>query len=85
MCGDDALAADAAQLTFILLARKAGSLSGHTSLAGWLHVTAVRTSRDLIDKARRETRKRQLLQARHGNPGLSHAYQRRLAGNATGA
>jgi DNA-directed RNA polymerase specialized sigma24 family protein len=49
-CGDDSLAADAAQLTFILLARKASSLVGHTSLAGWLHLTSVRTCRDLIDK-----------------------------------
>lgn len=60
-CGDDSLAADAAQLTFILLARKAGSLTGHTSLAGWLHVTSVRTCRDLMDKSKRENRKRQQL------------------------
>lgn len=60
-CGDDSLAADAAQLTFILLARKAGSLTDHTSLAGWLHLTSVRTCRDLIDKSKRENRKRQNL------------------------
>ena len=58
--GDDSMAADAAQLTFILLARKAGSLTAHTSLAAWLHVTSVRTCRDLIDKSKRENRKRQL-------------------------
>ena len=60
-CGDDALAADASQLVFILLAQKAKSLTTHPTLAGWLHVTAVMKTRDLIDKTRRETRKRQLL------------------------
>ncbi len=60
-CGDDALAADASQLVFILLGQKAKSLTTHPTLAGWLHVTAVMKTRDLIDKTRRETRKRQLL------------------------
>ncbi len=56
--GDASLAADASQLVFILLAQKAKSLTSHPTLAGWLHVTAVLKSRDLIDKARRESRKR---------------------------
>jgi RNA polymerase sigma factor (sigma-70 family) len=60
-CGDAALAADASQLVFILLAQKAKSLLAHTSLAGWLHVTAVRKARDLLDKNQRESRKRQRL------------------------
>ena len=59
--GDESLAAEASQLVFILLARKAKSLTSHPSLAGWLHVTAVLKTRDLIDKARRESRKRQHL------------------------
>ena len=57
-CGDDTLAADASQLVFILLAQKAKSLTTHPTLAGWLHVTAVMKTRDLIDKAQRELRKR---------------------------
>ena len=57
-CGDDSLAADASQLVFILLAQKAQALTTHPTLAGWLHVTAVMKTRDLIDKARRESRKR---------------------------
>ncbi|MEY3894867.1 MAG: hypothetical protein RLZZ214_386 [Verrucomicrobiota bacterium] len=35
ICGNDALAADASQLVFILLARKAKSLTAHPSLAGF--------------------------------------------------
>jgi RNA polymerase sigma factor (sigma-70 family) len=61
-CGDDSLAADASQLVFILLAQKAKSLATHPTLAGWLHVTAVRKTRDLIDKSQRESRKRRHLQ-----------------------
>ena len=57
-CGDDTLAADASQLVFILLAQKAKALTTHPTLAGWLHVTAVMKTRDLIDKAQRESRKR---------------------------
>ncbi len=61
--GDDGLAADAAQLTFILLARKARSLAGRISLAGWLHHTAVWQAKDLLRKARRESRKCEHFQA----------------------
>ncbi len=57
-CGDDSLAAEASQLVFILLAQKANSLTTHPTLAGWLHVTAVMKTRDLVDKSRRESRKR---------------------------
>ena len=39
-CGDDSMAAEAAQLTFIPLARKAKSLTSCASLGGWLHITA---------------------------------------------
>jgi RNA polymerase sigma factor (sigma-70 family) len=61
-CGDDALAADASQLVFILLARKAPGLLEHPALAGWLQLAAVRTTQDLMDKNRREARKRQRFQ-----------------------
>ncbi|TAG06890.1 MAG: RNA polymerase sigma factor, partial [Verrucomicrobia bacterium] len=73
-CGDDSLAAEASQLVFILLAQKAKSLIGHPTLAGWLHVTAVMKSRDLIDKARRENRKRQLMQSAMENETVVAPY-----------
>jgi RNA polymerase sigma factor (sigma-70 family) len=56
-CGDDTLAADASQLVFIQLVQKAKSLLGHPSLAGWLHVTAVMKTRELMGKNQRESRK----------------------------
>jgi len=59
--GDDSIAAEASQATFILLARKARALTGRSSLAGWLHVTAVHQSRNLQRRQMRETRKRQRL------------------------
>lgn len=59
--GDEALAAEASQLTFITLARKAKSLAARSSIAGWLHTTAVMQSKNLLRHHRRETRKRQLL------------------------
>jgi RNA polymerase sigma factor (sigma-70 family) len=60
-CGDDTLAAEASQLTFITLARKAKSLAARTSLAGWLHLTAVMQAKNLLRHHQRENRKRQLL------------------------
>lgn len=72
-CGDDALAADASQLVFIILAQKAKSLTTHPTLAGWLHVTAVMKTRDLIDKARRESRKRQHFSAEMETHNPSHS------------
>ena len=60
-CGDDALAADASQLVFILLAQKAKSLTSRSSLAGWLHTAAVMHAKRLIAKSRREIRKLQHL------------------------
>lgn len=61
-CGNnDTLAAEAAQLTFILLARKAKPLATRRSLAGWLHLTAVMQVKNLVRQTRRETRKRQQL------------------------
>jgi len=60
-CGDETLATEASQLTFILLARKAKSLTSRNSLAGWLHLTAVMQAKNLIRTHRRETRKRERL------------------------
>ncbi|RYD23237.1 MAG: sigma-70 family RNA polymerase sigma factor [Verrucomicrobiaceae bacterium] len=61
--GDEGVASEASQLVFILLARKAGSLASRTSLAGWLHLTAVMQAKNLMRRNRRETRKRQNLSA----------------------
>jgi len=60
-CGDDSLAAEASQLTFITLARKAKSLVSRSSLAGWLHLTAVMQAKNLLRNHQRESRKLQLL------------------------
>jgi RNA polymerase sigma factor (sigma-70 family) len=60
-CGDDTLAAEASQLTFITLARKAKSLTSRSSLAGWLHITAVMQAKNLLRHNQRENRKRQHL------------------------
>lgn len=62
-CGDDTLAAEAAHLVFILLVRKAKSLTHRQSLAGWLHLAAVLQAKNLMRQQRREFRKRQQLQA----------------------
>jgi RNA polymerase sigma factor (sigma-70 family) len=56
-CQDDAQAADVSQLVFILLAQKAGSLTSRTSIAGWLHLTAVKQAQNFLAKSRREARK----------------------------
>ena len=58
---DQSLAAEASQLTFITLARKARSLASRSSLAGWLHVTAVMQAKNLLRQRLRENRKRELL------------------------
>ncbi|MES2437851.1 MAG: RNA polymerase sigma factor [Verrucomicrobiota bacterium] len=62
-CGDDSLAAEASQLTFILLAQKGKSLTSRQSLAGWLHLTAVMQAKNLLRKSCGELRKRDQLHA----------------------
>jgi len=59
---DETIAAEASQLTFILLARKANSLVSHHSLAGWLHQTAVLQAKNLTRQNHRESLRRQSLQ-----------------------
>lgn len=61
ICGDESLAAEASQLTFITLARKAKSLTSCASLGGWLHRTAILHARNQLRQNRRESRKRQHL------------------------
>jgi|GEM_PF-4702193 len=53
---DEALAQDAAQSVFILLAERAPRLVGHRNLAAWLFRAAILTSRSL---ARKESRRKQ--------------------------
>lgn len=60
-CGDESISAEATQLTFISLAQKAKSLRSRTTLIGWLHLTSVFHTRNLVRRQQREIRKRQLL------------------------
>jgi RNA polymerase sigma factor (sigma-70 family) len=60
-CGDDSLAAEASQLTFILLTRKAKSLLPRASLGGWLYLTAAGEAKNLLRSSTRENRKRSAL------------------------
>jgi len=57
-CGDPAMADEVTQLTFITLVGKAPSLASRASLGGWLHLTAVMQTRNLIRKRQREEAKR---------------------------
>jgi RNA polymerase sigma factor (sigma-70 family) len=69
--GDAGISADASQLVFTLLARKAARLTHHPSLAGWLHLATVHTTRDLLKKANREARKIHQFQATVEPPSLA--------------
>src|SRR4051794_26787767 len=58
--GDEAaLAEDVVQIVFSLLARKAPSLLGHSSLAGWLHTTTCFTVRTVRRTERQRQRREQ--------------------------
>ncbi len=54
--GDAHAADDVTQLVFITLARKASSLRGHATLAGWLYVSTHHATAELV---RREQRRKQ--------------------------
>jgi RNA polymerase sigma factor (sigma-70 family) len=69
-CGDESMAAEVSQLTFITLARKARSLVSCVSLGGWLHRTAMMHAKNLIRQTHRENRKRQQLAMQ--TPSHSH-------------
>jgi RNA polymerase sigma factor (sigma-70 family) len=71
-CGDDSLAAEASQLTFIALAQKAKALTSCASLGGWLHLTAMLQAKNLRRKSQRESRKLQLLQTAMDTESHSH-------------
>jgi RNA polymerase sigma factor (sigma-70 family) len=59
--GQETDAEDAFQATFVLLARKAGSISKREALGGWLHRVAYRTAlKALAGKIRRRVRERQV-------------------------
>ncbi len=64
----DALAEDAAQVVFLLLARKAGTLRAGPSLAGWLYQTAVFVAKDIRKQEARRTRREEAVM-----PETTHA------------
>ena len=57
--GSETLAEDAAQVVFLLLARKAKSLHAGPSLAGWLYQTAVFVAKDVRKQEARRLRREQ--------------------------
>ena len=56
--GNEDLARDACQLTFVKFSKKAGKLSGKVQLGGWIHATARNMARN-IQKAETRRRKRE--------------------------
>lgn len=56
---DAATAAEASQLTFITLAKKARSLASRQSLGGWLYLTAMLQAKNALSLQRHELRKRE--------------------------
>lgn len=62
-CGNESSAVEISQLTFISLARKARVLVSRSSLAGWLHVTAMMHAKNHLRQRSRECRKLQLFQS----------------------
>lgn len=68
--GDTHLAADACQLVFTDVARKAGALAGHRVLAGWLFTSARYAARNLVrGERRRQAREQEALNMENLNEG----------------
>jgi RNA polymerase sigma factor (sigma-70 family) len=69
-------AEDAFQATFLVLARKAGSIRKGTSLASWLYGVARRVAGDARRAAtRRQARERRATNVRHTRPDLEAAWR----------
>ena len=67
--GSDTLAEDAAQVVFLLLARKARMLRAGPSLAGWLYQTSMFVAKDVRkQEARRQRREESVMQETLRNP-----------------
>lgn len=63
------LAEDVAQMVFMNLARKAGSISKQTILAGWLHRDTRYTALDLLrSEMRRQTREKEAMDTLNNDP-----------------
>jgi RNA polymerase sigma factor (sigma-70 family) len=60
VAGDSHRAEDVTQTVFTLLARKAGSLTGHAALAGWLFTTARFTAGETMRAERRRRHREQV-------------------------
>ncbi len=73
MGGEAHTADDVTQRVFTLLARKAPTLHGHTTLAGWLHTTTRFTASEVIRTERRRRAREQEAFIMDGNPIVSSA------------
>jgi RNA polymerase sigma factor (sigma-70 family) len=72
--GDGHAAEDAFQATFLILAREAGSVRRHESLAAWLHRVAVNVSRTArLDIARRRAHEREAILVARATPAADEA------------
>ena len=63
--GDTHLAEDVAQQVFVALAQKAGQLSGHPVLAGWLHAATRHEAAHVVRHERRRKAREQEAQTMH--------------------
>ena len=64
--GSETLAEDAAQVVFLLLARKAKTLHAGPSLADWLYQTAVFVAKDVRKQGARHQRREKAVMKWHG-------------------